>query len=309
MQAAIHNEAEPRARPLRRSDLVWFGEFFHGLSAPLADINPLVTLAWRESARLDYVVERGVLYLFGDTDFGRVLWIPPLSASPLSKGHILRGLNLLRANQRHPDGRMILNLSEDYPLWTQVCNDPAFVIERSSTEYQYETSAIASLAGHGLRTKRADARFFLNANKPRVARFEPRFAPECLGLLEKWLAQKKASSTLMALPKAKREYQVCKNALAEQLPLDGIVCIVGSRLVGFSLGTFHGAGTFNCVFEKTDLELRGSGAFVFSSLAAYLLGRYAIINAGEDWGLPELALAKRLWRPIIERPIYRLIER
>ena len=111
---------------------------------------------------------------------------------------------------------------------------------------------------------------------------------------------------MFLLRKVKREYEACKAALEDQLPLEGVVCSIGTRVVGFSIGIPDGEGLFNCVFEKTDLNLRGCGAFVFSSLAKSLLGRFDRMNAGEDWGLNELAFAKRSWRPAVERPIFRL---
>lgn len=308
-QTAVFNEPEPFARSLHRTDLGWLEKFFRPLSAPLADVNPLVVLAWRKSANIKYVVEDNVLYLFGDTDFGRVLWIPPLRIGELSKSHILRGLDLLRVNQNNRDREMILNLCEDYPMWACLRSDPAFSIKAISKEYQYDAQAVASLTGHDLKTKRADARFFQNEYNPQITSFEPGFVPECLKLLDEWLIQKKVRSSVLALQKAKREYLVCKSALEDGFPLNGVVCMIDSRVVAFSLGVPHEIGVFNCVFEKTDLDLRGCSAFVFSSLAKSFLGRFQRINAGEDWGIDELALAKRLWRPVVERPIFRLIRR
>jgi len=283
--------------------------FFRELPEPLADVNPLVVLAWRESAHLEYIVESEVLYLFGDTDFGRVLWTPPLAKAEPSRCHIRRGLELLRENKGGSGAGIILNLWKDDPLWSQLACDPAFAIACNSTEYHYDTSAVAALAGQGLRKKRADARFFLNKYKPIVMPFEPKLVPECLALLDEWLIQKRGRCNMTALGKAEREYQVCKTALQDHLPLLGIVCAVGPRLVAFSLGVAHRSAEFNCIFEKTDLDLRGSSAFAFSALAKSLLGRFARINAGEDWGLPSLALAKRLWRPVLTRPTFRLAER
>lgn len=98
----------------------------------------------------------------------------------------------------------------------------------------------------------------------------------------------------MTLDKAIREYEVCKAALCDRLALEGAVCTVGKRLVAFSLGVAHGDGSFTAYLEKADLTLRGCSAFIFSSLAKTLCGRFASINAGEDWGVPELALAKQL---------------
>jgi hypothetical protein len=304
-----HQLSDSLLQPLRLSDIAWLEKFFRNLVQPLADVDPTVILAWRKAACLEYLIEDGVLYIFGDVGLRRVLWLPPLGSVELSLVHIFRGLYLLCETYARTGLGIIRNLWEQYPLWSELQGNNAFLISTEATEYQYCTSAVSDLAGHKFKAKRADVRFFINNYRPLVNRYEPRVAADCLVLLDRWLMQKRERCEQAALDKAVREYEVCKAALCDRLPLEGVVCTVGSRLMAFSLGMPHGDNSFNCIFEKADLALRGCSAFVFSTLAKSLRGRFSYINAGEDWGLPELALAKQLWRPALTRKTYRLTAR
>lgn len=304
-----HKSINTQPQPLCLSDIAWIEMFFRNLIEPIADVNPAVILTWRNTEHLEYIVEDGVLYVFGDSDIGRILWLPPLGASELSLANILRGFELLIETQGVTTLCTIDNLWEQYPLWSELKHNTAYLINSDSAEYQYETSAIARLAGHRLKTKRADARFFLNTYRPNIAPYEPCVAPDCIALLDRWLIQKKERCAGVVLDKVIREYEVCKETLCDRLPLEGVVCTVDSRLVAFSLGVGQEHHVFNCLFEKADLALRGCSTFIFSTLAKILEGRFSYINAGEDWGLHELALSKQLWRPIVTRKIYRLSQK
>jgi hypothetical protein len=309
MIQVIQTEANPVVRPLLLCDVDWLQTFFCHLVKPLAEVNPTVLLAWRSAARLEYVIEDNVLYVLGDDDGGRVLWLPPLGVVKLSRAHIIRGLELVRRHQKGATVGVIHNVWEQYPLWRDLQRDPAFSIRADSTEYVYDTLAVANLSGTSFKTKRSDVRFFVEKYQPSVARYEPAAAPECLALMAIWLAQKLDRCDAQSAAKVEWEYEVCRAALSERLPVEGVICRVGARLVAFSLGVTHSATVFNCLFEKADLALRGCSAFIFSALARSLRGRYSYINAGDDWGLPELALAKRLWRPVITRQTYHLTTR
>src|SRR5882724_10547617 len=71
-------------QPLRLLDLDLLEKFFRNLTQPLADVDPTVMLAWRKAARLEYLIEDSVLYVFGDVGLRRVLWLPPLGLRELS---------------------------------------------------------------------------------------------------------------------------------------------------------------------------------------------------------------------------------
>jgi len=123
-------------------------------------------------------------------------------------------------------------------------------------------------------------------------------------LLRRWAHQKRQRVPLKYLEKFSMELEVCELALRNHLPLEGILAVVDRRIAGFSLGAGHGLRCFNCMFEKTDLELKSAGVFVFSSLARHFSDTYSIINAGEDWEIPYIASAKVHWHPALPRPTY-----
>ena len=88
--------------------------------------------------------------------------------------------------------------------------------------------------------------------------------------------------------------------------MSGVVAYVNGLPVGFSLGGEHSKSCFNCMFEKTDLSYDGLSVFVFSELAEMLKNKYNLINAGEDWGIPYLKVAKLKWQPIQIQNSYQL---
>ncbi len=296
-------------KPLRLSDAPVIETFFRNLKRPLADVNLIVVLAWRKALRLEYLIENAVLYVFGMVGRKKVLWLPPLGSRDLNLLDVFRGLQLLRDNQSVKTNGIIRNVWEEYPLFPELQRNSDFLISTEAKEYVYQTSKITHLFGGAFKAKRADVRFFTREYRPEVFPYDVSAAQECLALLDEWLRQKRVRYDGPTFHKAVREYEVCKAALCDGFPLEGIVCRVGSRIVAFSLGVPHVDDSFNCVFEKADLTLRGCSAFVFSSLASNLEERFALINAGEDWGVPQLRLAKELWRPVLTRRIYQVIDR
>jgi hypothetical protein len=202
----------------------------------------------------------------------------------------------------------ILYLWESYSLWEELVNSPDFVTFRQATEYIYDASRIAALAGSEYKKKRREHIYFQQTYEPDIVEYSDKLAPDCLRLLDKWVEQKSKVVSGDDRRKFSVEWKVCADALRERLPLTGVVAVVAGEVHAFSIGSPHGQACFNCIFEKTNLDIPESSAFIFAELARKCAGSYSEINVGEDWGIGYLTLSKQLWKPTRKQTSYCLQE-
>lgn len=271
-------------------------EFYSVLKRPVSDLNPLMMVVWRAALSLHYLIEDGVLYVVAKWNNEPALWGPPLG-NRVTLQHIRRALGLLQKISPALKNPKIFYLSEDYDLWPSLIRCDEFVISTQAKEYIYEVEKLATLATSDYKKKRNSYNRFQQRYKPTVTQYSPEFAPQCLGLLELWSKQKGSRITPKEKHKFNLERTACALALQEAIPLTGVVAFVQGEVQAFSLGTAHGRDGFNCMFEKTNLDMPGASSFIFTEIARSCLGRYSEINAGEDWGINYLAESKRLWKP------------
>jgi len=164
-------------------------------------------------------------------------------------------------------------------------------------EYLYSVPDLAHLGGPQLRKKRQERRRFEQRFSPTALLYEPKLADECVDLLERWIRYRRPAVPSQFVAKFEMEAQVCRDALAGKLEMQGVVARVAGRIEAFSVGVAHTLRCFNCLFEKTNYQLHGASAFIFAELARAVGGQYEEINAGGDWAVPYLAKAKWSWRP------------
>ena len=184
--------------------------------------------------------------------------------------------------------------------------DPLYSVSNQAEEYVYLSKEIASLPHQTMKSLRKKKDTFCRKQKPTACQYSPSLSSDCLWILEEWFKQKQIKVPEEYLDKFRIETDVCRNAIKRSLPLLGVVAYVDGSPVGFSLGGEHSKSCFNCMFEKTDLSYDGLSVFVFSELAEMLKNQYALINAGEDWGIPYLKETKLKWQPIQIQKSYRL---
>ena len=90
---------------------------------------------------------------------------------------------------------------------------------------------------------------------------------------------------------------------AGALGIQGLVCEVGGRVRGFTLGYPLDADSFCVLFEVADRDIKGLGQAMFQRFCASLEGqRY--INCMDDSGLENLARVKASYRPSRLEPSY-----
>jgi hypothetical protein len=295
-------------RPVSLSDLDTLSEFYTRLDEPLADLNALMMVAWRKVLDLHLLIEDEILYMIANWEGGPMLWGPPVGER-VSITHIRRAFQLLRQLDPEDSEPVIAYLWESYPLWEELVESGEFVVVREGNEYIFDTARIAALAGSDYKKKRKDYLRFQKAYRPIATEYSEGLIPGCLGLLNKWIQQKSKVVSAGDKEKLLIECKACEDALKDRIPLTGAVAMVDGQVQAFSIGGPHVGDTYNCMFEKTNLDFPEAPAFIFSELAKWCVGSYSEITMGEDWQVAYLATSKQLWKPIREQASYYLKER
>jgi uncharacterized protein len=283
-------------KPLHKEDYEKLIPFYSSLRDPLADLDALMMIAWRAALLLHFLIEDDVLYMLANWEGKPVFWGPPIGKN-LDMLHINRGFELLRRIEPTESKHQIRYLWEDHKLWLDIISSGHFDVVRQSTEYLYDVSDLATLSSPQLKKKRYSYRTFKLEYCPQVVPYSLELREQCLALLDTWAFQKEKRINPKYWEKFESERTTCKLALDERLPMIGVAAIVDGTVGAFSIGGPQTNDCFNCMFEKTNLEMRGASAFIFAELAKSCIEQYKEINAGEDWEVEYLRQSKQLWKP------------
>jgi hypothetical protein len=175
---------------------------------------------------------------------------------------------------------------------------PSLKVSANATEYLYSTSHIAALSTRAYKKKRHIYERFRRKYEPIILRYTTDLAGQCLALMKVWEQQKTKRIDPMYLRRFQSEIAACETALRDRLPLFGVVALIDNHVQAFSIGAPHTLNCFNCMFEKSNLEISGLSTFIFAELARSCFTSYEVMNAGDDCGIDYLANAKRLWKPL-----------
>jgi hypothetical protein len=123
-----------------------------------------------------------------------------------------------------------------------------------------------------------------------------------MGLLARWDEQVLSlASQAGDKPNLKRDREVTAVETAlrnyRELGLTGMVLWAGNDLAGFTLGEPLGDDTFSVIIEKTDRQFVGAAQYIFSEFCRQFWADRPWCNAGDDWGIENLARVKQSYRP------------
>jgi hypothetical protein len=281
---------------INKSTIPVLNDYYANLLNPLADINALMMVAWQDVLGLNYHIDdQGTLFVYGKFEGQFYGWGPPLGAD-IRITHIDHFLDFLDEINGRPSS--ILYLWKGYPLYEQLTSFEHICISDQGSEYLYSSESLASLSSGKMKSFKKKRDYFFRKYKPKTKAYSPELADDCLKILDTWVEQKKDRVPDEYKDKFSIEADVCRNAIANSLPMSGIIMYIDDKSVAFSLGGEHSKECFNCMFEKTDLSVNGLSIAVFSELGKFLLNDYPYINAGEDWSVPYLKKTKLKWQPI-----------
>ena len=168
-----------------------------------------------------------------------------------------------------------------------------FTEDRDEADYIYDISALSTLAGKKLHSKRNYCNRFEAAHEWRSVPLTPEHFPGCRDLLDRWAAQHQDSSVeRAAVERAFDEWEL--------LSLEGCVLLCEGDVAAFSIGEVLCGDTFVVHFEKAAGDLPGAYPMICREFARQIAAAHPginYVNREEDMGLPNLRKAKEDWYP------------
>ena len=293
-------------RSIELSDQATLQPFFSSLIRPLSDYTFSQVFTWRNSLRLLWRLIDDHLCVFANGSGDLTLLLPPIaSAAGASNPSVLkRAFELMDDyNSAHgvPDRSRVEYVSQ---VLLGSLGSTGMSIEPMGHDYVYDTQRMIDLAGGDLKSKRQERGRFIRDNPFEAKIYEgPKHLAACIRLLDTWKNHQDANhSAEENLNTLKRQKETFATELAlrhaDELGLVGMVVFVADRLSAFTFGERLGVDQASIVIEKTDPAIKGLPQFIFSEFCKVCWADRPRINAGDDWGLENLAWTKNSYRPV-----------
>jgi hypothetical protein len=230
----------------------------------------------------------------------------PTPPRPFTKASVEAAFSYLKwVNGPGPGVSRIEGLSE---AQSQEAQKWGFQVRPTLTEYLYERSKLAALAGDAYRAKRAEVNHLIKHHPVIFRPYRRSDLGACGELFELWKSQrlphlKGGMGEKMLLASQKAHLRALTQG--EGWGLKAWVVLLGGRLSAYTMGGALDEGTFGVYLEVADLTIKGLSAYIFQNLCRQMES-YAFINTGDAEGLPRLAESKEHWHPIRKLPIFAL---
>ncbi len=307
--------APPDLLPITIDDKARFDRALGLLDDPVSDATFANIFMWSGALRLSWREILGRLCVFANSTGDLTMLLPPIDepgADPVELGACLgacfeimdayndRVSDRSRSRIEYVSDEMLERISavrgvslSATPLWS---------------DYVYRCDRMIDLAGGDLKSKRHARSKFVNTYPDHQTRaLGDEDTPACVELLGRWsthgdrshegeLTDSAAESAVLR----ERDRLATERALGfrRELGLTGMTLWVGDRLAGFTLGEPLGREQATVLIEKTDPEFHGAPQYIFSEFCRTCWSDRALINAGDDWGIPGLRYTKQSYRPV-----------
>lgn len=171
--------------------------------------------------------------------------------------------------------------------------------DRNSFDYVYEASALATLKGKKLQSKRNHLHAFLkDYPNYRLLPITPSTIPDCLEMNDKWCQMMGCRYDLQlgqetcAVHRAFRGYR--------ELGLEGMMLLVDDEIIAYTIGEIFNKDTLLVHIEKAFPQYRGAYQLINREFVLYILSKYPnvkYVNREDDAGDEGLRKAKLSYRP------------
>jgi hypothetical protein len=174
------------------------------------------------------------------------------------------------------------------------------------TEYVYDRSKLALLAGDAYRAKRAEVNHLVKHQPVLFRPYRQSDLSACGDLFELWKNQrlprlKGEMGEKMLLASQRAHFRALKQG--ETWGLKAWVVFIEKRLAAYTVGAPLDDRTFGVYLEVADLTIKGLSAYIFQNLCRQMES-YAFVNTGDAEGLPKLAESKDHWHPVRKLPVF-----
>ena len=289
----------PSFRPFTVEDRSWFEARLAAHPVPgdqLAAHSFPYHVIWRDLFTYEWMeLEDHVCLVAGHAE-GCFLALPPIGPAPCGPAMagafaVLSERNKVKALTR------IENVPESLAA---CCRDLGYRVTPRGPDYLYRRDDLVGLHGDRYKSQRVDYNHCVKQSRPRLRAFRPEDADECLALYRQWREGVKgdASSDLSRHMAADAESAHCAGIRhATELGLVGRVVEMNGHVAAYTFGYPLNATTFCVLFEITDRQVKGLGAYIFREFCREL-EPYEFINTMDDSGLDGLRRAKLAYHPI-----------
>jgi uncharacterized protein len=190
--------------------------------------------------------------------------------------------------------------------------DERFIKHVRGHEYIYLKEDIAHLVGKKYHAQRHEINMLMRAHHVEYRPFKASDARECRILFEQWLDVKRMKyddEVYCSMLSENRAVHASAFSHADALGLIGRVAVIDGKVKAYTFGYPLSEKMF-CVFlEVADPGVHGLASFIFREFAAdAALKEFEHINAMDDFGMPQVAAAKRHWHPSALQPVYTVSE-
>jgi Fe-S-cluster containining protein len=306
-------------KPLGLEDREWFDHACSSVDTPLGGYAFAWHFIWRDLFNYTYAVIDGHTCLFAEYTDGVFMPLPPLppktrDASRVTHDALLQVVaecfGLMHRQNRGSAVSRIENVSEAQKT---VFEGAGYRLAHKFPDYLYRAGDVAGLAGDRFKSQRAAVNRFHRLQRYRLEPYDARHGAACLELYEEWVRQKMAPDRGSVARHMLRDAAFGHRqalAFAAELGLRGSVVWLDDRIRGYTLGYDRAPDVFCVLLEVADRTIPGLSQFLFQATCRQAVSRgIDYINALDDSGLPELARAKQLYRPIHAVPSYVVTER
>ena len=275
----------PDSRPLEMADKPLLDHLFSETEPRISELTFAGLYLFRNAHQYRISAIAGSLVLLGKGYDGNSYFLPPLSGdcSQAVQTLFTDGLPLYGADEQW--------ISEYLPGI-----DVQMADLRDSSDYIYLRDELATLPGSRFHKKKNRINYYSLRHEYSVALFSVIHLESCLDLVDAWFRsfQNDAAESLIL------EIEATREALrsAPVLGLEGVVILVGEKVVAFALGERLNRNTAVCHFEKADPFAEGLYPLVNREFARLLFQDCTFINREQDLGDMGLRNAKLSYHPV-----------
>lgn len=250
--------------------------------------------AWKDFFDFEFIEMDERLCVFARQGKGTFLYLPPLGG-PLTEGIIGA---VFKKMGKTPLAR-IENISDNQLLLFQ---ERGYNVQRKADEYVYRKDDLIGLKGHAYKSQRHDYNHFTKHYSPGFGPYGDEHYKGCIALYKNWKAERllhQRDQVYRAMLEENASVHASVIAHHRQLGLVGRVLLIDGAVVAYSFGYALDSKTFCVLFEVADLSKTGSAVYIFNRFCADdALKGFEWINTMDDFGMPNVAAAKKAFHPV-----------
>lgn len=248
--------------------------------------------------RFEIIEERLCIFAFQGPD--SFLYLPPLG------GKITKSC-LDSCFERMGKSR-IARIENFHDIHLNNLGAHAYNVHTKAHEYVYERQKLVDLSGHDYKSRRHDIHVFEKKFPNAVFRpYRDADLSACQALYAQWADNRRSRSqdnVYTAMLDENEGVHSLFLSYAQALGLIGRVVEIDGFIAAYTFGYELDQHTFCVLLEVTDLSKAGLAAFVFNKFCQDQdVVRYSLINAMDDFGIPEVAAVKNSYHPYKRLPI------